>query len=131
VRWDGERLLCTANKEFSTKIRADCETNGYKASGFFEVDTGWKSDWSQDLNDQDSTPRLAPPTTIAKDLRSFELEPGHPPIVKPLEPTAEKLSRSDVAGDDADESAAACRNRRIKSCQRQRDSQIRACTNMA
>lgn len=49
--WEGNRYFCVAAKNFSIKGRKDCIKRGYGQSGFFEVDTGAKLTWVQNLSD--------------------------------------------------------------------------------
>ena len=49
--WDGNRFFCVATDNFTIKGRDKCRKRGYTQSGFFEVDTGEKSSWTQNLSD--------------------------------------------------------------------------------
>ena len=50
--WDGDRAFCVAaSKRFKIAGRADCAARGFESQGFFEVDTGRKSDYTQRLSD--------------------------------------------------------------------------------
>lgn len=48
--WDGSFFMCTRDDSF-TIVRAaeDCLARGYERTGFFEVDTGDRSDWTLQL----------------------------------------------------------------------------------
>jgi uncharacterized membrane protein len=49
--WTGSSFLCTADKKFTIRNVADCAKEGYKRTGFFEVDTGEAQDWTVRLAD--------------------------------------------------------------------------------
>jgi uncharacterized membrane protein len=49
--WAGSSFMCTADKKFTIKSVPDCPKEGYKRTGFFEVDTGESADWTVRLAD--------------------------------------------------------------------------------
>ena len=49
--WAGSSFMCTADKKFTIKSVPDCMKEGYKRTGFFEVDTGESADWTVRLAD--------------------------------------------------------------------------------
>lgn len=49
--WSGTAFMCTADKKFTIKSVPDCGKDGYKRTGFFEVDTGESADWTIRLAD--------------------------------------------------------------------------------
>jgi uncharacterized membrane protein len=50
--WDGGRKFCVADsKNFAIHGRAGCARRGFDRKGFFEVDTGRKTDYTQRLSD--------------------------------------------------------------------------------
>jgi uncharacterized membrane protein len=50
--WDGKKSFCTApHGGFTIPGRGSCASRGYDRKGFFEIDTGRKSDWTQTLSD--------------------------------------------------------------------------------
>lgn len=49
--WDGNRFFCVAADNFTIKGRENCRKRGYGQAGFFEVDTGEKDSWVQNLSD--------------------------------------------------------------------------------
>lgn len=51
--WVGKNTMCTGDKTFAIKGIQECVKRGYKATGFFEVDTGQASEWTVYLNDPD------------------------------------------------------------------------------
>lgn len=49
--WEGSTHFCVApEKRFQAVGRADCVKRGFARRGFFEVDTGDKPDWTQNLS---------------------------------------------------------------------------------
>lgn len=56
--WDGTVFMCTRDESFTIFGVEDCLARGYERTGFFEVDTQNKSDWTLQLTDQTAT---APP----------------------------------------------------------------------
>lgn len=50
--WDGSRAFCVKDAgNFKIVGRADCAGRGFGSKGFFEVDTGTKTDYTQSLSD--------------------------------------------------------------------------------
>ena len=49
--WGGKAFMCTDDKAFTIKGVQDCQSRGYKSSGFFEVDTNEEKDWTVRLTD--------------------------------------------------------------------------------
>jgi len=49
--WGGKALMCTDDKAFTIEGVQDCQSRGYNASGFFEVDTNEEKDWTVRLTD--------------------------------------------------------------------------------
>lgn len=49
--WDGNRYFCVAADNFTIKGREKCAKRGYGLAGFFEIDTGELSSWTQNLSD--------------------------------------------------------------------------------
>lgn len=49
--WDGNRGFCVGGDGFKIDGRADCAGRGFDRKGFFEVDTGQKTDYTQLLSD--------------------------------------------------------------------------------
>lgn len=49
--WEGKTRFCVApDKRFKAVGRGNCARRGYDTRGFFEIDTGKKSDWTQSLS---------------------------------------------------------------------------------
>ncbi len=49
--WDGSVYMCTRDDTFTIFGVEDCLARGYERTGFFEVDTKNKSDWTLQLTD--------------------------------------------------------------------------------
>jgi uncharacterized membrane protein len=49
--WDGNVYMCTRDDSFTIFGIEDCLARGYERTGFFEVDTQNKSDWTLQLTD--------------------------------------------------------------------------------
>jgi uncharacterized membrane protein len=50
--WNGDTGFCTAPVgPFSIPGRGNCAARGYDRKGFFEIDTGQRTDWTQSLSD--------------------------------------------------------------------------------
>lgn len=57
--WDGTNFMCTRDESFTIFGVEDCLARGYERTGFFEVDTQNRTDWTLQLTDQannDTTP---------------------------------------------------------------------------
>ena len=44
--WSGPATMCTQDRIFTIRGRKNCEARGYKTRGFYEVDTGEKTDFT-------------------------------------------------------------------------------------
>lgn len=51
--WDGKVFMCTRDESFTIFGVEDCLARGYERSGFFEVDTRNKADWTVELTEKD------------------------------------------------------------------------------
>jgi uncharacterized membrane protein len=63
--WGGPIPMCTNDVEFTIKGIDNCDTRGFKKSGFFEVDTQEQTDWTVKLTDQGEPPPPAVENTNA------------------------------------------------------------------
>jgi len=52
--WDGPVFMCTRDESFTIFGVEDCLARGYERTGFFEVDTQNRSDWTLQLTDPGS-----------------------------------------------------------------------------
>ena len=49
--WEGKTRFCVSpDRRFKAVGRGNCARHGFDSRGFFEVDTGKKSDWTQSLS---------------------------------------------------------------------------------
>jgi len=49
--WEGKTFFCVApDSRFKSAGRGNCAKRGFDRRGFFEVDTGKKADWTQNLS---------------------------------------------------------------------------------
>ncbi len=53
--WDGKVFMCTRDESFTIFGVEDCLARGYERSGFFEVDTQNKADWTIELTEKNIT----------------------------------------------------------------------------
>ncbi len=51
--WDGNVFMCTRDESFTIFGVEDCLARGYERTGFFEIDTQNKSDWTLQLTESD------------------------------------------------------------------------------
>ena len=51
--WDGNVFMCTRDETFTIFGVEDCLARGYERTGFFEVDTHNRSDWTLQLTEGD------------------------------------------------------------------------------
>ena len=49
--WDGSVFMCTRDESFTIFGVEDCLARGYERTGFFEVDTQNRTDWTLQLTD--------------------------------------------------------------------------------
>lgn len=54
--WDGSVFMCTRDESFTIFGVEDCLARGYERTGFFEVDTQSRADWTLQLTDPGVTP---------------------------------------------------------------------------
>ena len=57
--WDGTNFMCTRDESFTIFGVEDCLARGYERTGYFEVDTQNRTDWTLQLTDptnNDTTP---------------------------------------------------------------------------
>lgn len=48
--WEGKTRFCVAPETKFKAGRGDCAAHGYDARGFFQIDTGKRADWVQNLS---------------------------------------------------------------------------------
>ena len=76
--WDGQVFMCTRDESFTIFGVEDCLARGYERTGFFEVDTQNRSDWTLQLADP-----VAPDGALPDGLAAGE---DAPPLEEPDPP---------------------------------------------
>jgi uncharacterized membrane protein len=74
--WDGSVYMCTRDESFTIFGVEDCLARGYERTGFFEVDTQNRTDWTLQLTDPAQNDGPGPDTGDAAPL---EGDPNAPP----------------------------------------------------
>ena len=54
--WGGKAMICMKDKIFTIRGLEHCTERGYQQQGFFEVDTGEKTDWTVSLSSDKQPP---------------------------------------------------------------------------
>ena len=83
--WDGSNFMCTRDETFTIFGVEDCLARGYERTGFFEVDTQNRQDWTMQLTDTPTSPEDAGPDVGAGDDIPLEGDPGTDPGDAPAE----------------------------------------------
>jgi hypothetical protein len=65
--WDGQVFMCTRDETFTIFGVEDCLARGYERTGFFEVDTQNRSDWTLQLTENAGAPSVVGPD-LGEDL---------------------------------------------------------------
>ena len=60
--WDGNVFMCTRDESFTIFGVEDCLARGYERTGFFEVDTQNRTDWTLQLKDPVTNDTTGPDT---------------------------------------------------------------------
>jgi len=60
--WDGNVFMCTRDESFTIFGVEDCLARGYERTGFFEVDTQNRTDWTLQLKDPVNNDTSGPDT---------------------------------------------------------------------
>jgi uncharacterized membrane protein len=71
--WDGTNFMCTRDESFTIFGVEDCLARGYERTGFFEVDTQNRSDWTLQLTDPNNNDTT---TTDNGDAAPLEGDPN-------------------------------------------------------
>lgn len=97
--WDGSVYMCTRDDTFTIFGVEDCLARGYERTGFFEVDTQNKSDWTLQLTDPAASanattgpdPGGPPDTSAGKGTQppANGPDPGTPTLATPAPPGAD------------------------------------------
>jgi uncharacterized membrane protein len=75
--WDGSVYMCTRDESFTIFGVEDCLARGYERTGFFEVDTQNRTDWTLQLTDPAQND--AGPAPDTGDAAPLEGDPNAPP----------------------------------------------------
>ena len=59
--WDGSVFMCTRDETFTIFGVEDCLARGYERTGFFEIDTQKRTDWTLQLTDNAGDPSVVSP----------------------------------------------------------------------
>lgn len=74
--WDGSVFMCTRDETFTIFGVEDCLARGYERTGFFEIDTQNRTDWTLQLTENNGGPAVVDPEA-AEDLEdpAFLVDP--------------------------------------------------------
>ncbi len=73
--WDGTFFMCTRDETFTIFDTGDCLARGYERTGFFEVDTQNKTDWTLQLKDPVNNDTAGPDTGDEMPLEGEDAAP--------------------------------------------------------
>ncbi|UYN98260.1 MAG: DUF1036 domain-containing protein [Devosia sp.] len=59
--WDGDVFMCSRDETFTIFGVEDCLARGYERTGFFEVDTQNRTDWTVQLSEDAGAPSIVGP----------------------------------------------------------------------
>jgi uncharacterized membrane protein len=59
--WDGSVFMCTRDETFTIFGVEDCLARGYERTGFFEIDTQSRTDWTLQLTENNAGPAIVGP----------------------------------------------------------------------
>ena len=65
--WDGQVFMCTRDETFTIFGVEDCLARGYERTGFFEIDTQNRTDWTLQLTENAGEPSVVGPD-LGEDL---------------------------------------------------------------
>ncbi len=82
--WDGQVFMCTRDETFTIFGVEDCLARGYERTGFFEIDTQSRSDWTLQLTETSGAPAVVGPDA-GEDLEdpAFTIDPDDVTIDAP------------------------------------------------
>jgi len=78
--WSGKAYMCSREKEFTIRGTENCLARGYDRTGFFEVDTQNKTDWTLQLKDPVNNDTTGPDTGDDAPLGDEVPLEGDPPL---------------------------------------------------
>lgn len=84
--WDGQVFMCTRDETFTIFGVEDCLARGYERTGFFEIDTQSRTDWTLQLTDSAGGPAIVGPDG-GEDLEdpAFLVDPDDITLDAPLD----------------------------------------------
>lgn len=85
--WDGQVFMCTRDETFTIFGVEDCLARGYERTGFFEIDTQNRTDWTMQLTENAGAPNVVGPGE-GEDLEepAFLVDPQNPDQAAPPPP---------------------------------------------
>ncbi len=85
--WDGQVFMCTRDETFTIFGVEDCLARGYERTGFFEIDTQNRTDWTMQLTENAGAPNVVGPGE-GEDLEepAFLVDPENPDQAAPPPP---------------------------------------------
>lgn len=92
--WDGSVFMCTRDETFTIFGVEDCLARGYERTGFFEIDTQNRTDWTLQLTESGVDPSVVAPgseedledPTFLVDPNDVNAAPPQDDIPSPDEP---------------------------------------------
>jgi uncharacterized membrane protein len=78
--WDGDNFMCTRDETFTIFDTDNCLARGYERTGFFEVDTQNRTDWTLQLKDPVNNDTAGPDTGDDAPLEGEPLEGDGVPL---------------------------------------------------
>ncbi|MFC3703812.1 DUF1036 domain-containing protein [Devosia honganensis] len=77
--WNGQVFMCTRDETFTIFGVEDCLARGYERTGFFEIDTQNRTDWTLQLTESAGEPSIVGPD-LGEDLEdpAFLVDPDAP-----------------------------------------------------
>jgi uncharacterized membrane protein len=79
--WGGQVFMCTRDESFTIFGVEDCLARGYERTGFFEIDTQGRTDWTLQLTDRDGNREVIGPDAdedLEEPLLLVDPETGEP-----------------------------------------------------
>lgn len=99
--WDGSVFMCTRDETFTIFGVEDCLARGYERTGFFEIDTQKRTDWTLQLTENAGEPSVVSPgdDVNMEDPRML-VDPGDVPGAPPPDPANGGSTPADPLPDD-------------------------------
>ena len=87
--WDGSVFMCTRDETFTIFGVEDCLARGYERTGFFEIDTQSRTDWTLQLTDSAGGPAIVGPDGEDLEDPAFLVDPDDITLDAPLDDAEE------------------------------------------